>query len=554
MFLGGNTMAKKTFTIHLAKGDTADFDSLLSESARELLRRPTTRTVEDQNFGEGAKLYVFVGDSATPSWFTDLGRHFTLQGDIRNSSSCAVLAFRTTSRMFVATFAHGWMYLNEDQIEGDFGLRAAINALDETKLKRLERANLGDALRGVSLSPFQRDFNSFGLEDALDLISRISGNTRDDSSADSVSGSRSYKVSGEYSISDLPELAAEALSFFNSVRYRASSFRVIDLVTPITDHRLGVLLDELATQTIRDGGEEFELGLPISQDDDSVAYKFQGPRLQGRFPDLLLRHYVASLGDKLAGLTTQILRDHKIVAVYEDGRPNQKSSVRTALVGSVTHNGGQYAINGGEWYRVDELFKTEIQAKYNSLVTNWAIQPTPLRKIYDADGNGHFQPEDSYNREFAEAFGFVLLDKELIAIPGVQRSGFEACDILDIEGKRFIHIKKSSRRSTVLSHFFKQGSNAAQQFSRFPAVWDQLLAKVEEVAGRDASVKLSAAKQNTAIKWTVMFVIADSPRTNGEFNIPFFSKISLRDELIGLNAMGYDVEVRFIGLEPEVIQ
>jgi len=547
-------MAKRTFTLHLVKADTVDFDALLSETAKERLTRASTKTIEDQNFGDGAKLYVFVGDNATPSWFTEVRRYFPVQGSIQNSSSCAVLAFRTANRMFAATFAHGWMYLDEEQIEGDFGLRAAINALDETKLRRLERANLGDALRGVSLSPFQRDFNSFGLEDALDLISRISGNTRDESSADSVSGSRSYKVSGEYNISDLPDLAREALDFYNSDSYLESSFKIIDLVTPITDRRLGLLLDELATQNIRDGGEEFELGLPISQDDDSVAYKFQGPRLPGRFPDLLLRHYVIALGDKLADLTTQVLRDHRIVAVYEDGRPEQKSSVRSALIGSVTHDGGQYAINGGAWYRVDELFKNGIEASFNSLIKNWEIQPSPLRKIYDEKGNGHYQPEDSFNQAFAAALEYVLLDKKLIEIPGVRRSGFEACDILDIEGKKFIHIKKSSRRSNVLSHFFKQGSNAAQQFSRFPAAWDQLQARVEEVAGPDATARLSLAIQNTVDRWTVMFVIADSPRTNGEFNIPFFSKISLRDELIGLNAMGYHVELRFIGLEPEVIQ
>jgi uncharacterized protein (TIGR04141 family) len=49
-------------------------------------------------------------------------------------------------------------------------------------------------------------------------------------------------------------------------------------------------------------------------------------------------------------------------------------------------------------------------------------------------------------------------------------------------------------------------------------------------------------------------VIADAPRQTGEFNIPFFSKISLRDEAITLKAMEYDVALRFIGLEPDVVR
>jgi uncharacterized protein (TIGR04141 family) len=54
-------------------------------------------------------------------------------------------------------------------------------------------------------------------------------------------------------------------------------------------------------------------------------------------------------------------------------------------------------------------------------------------------------------------------------------------------------------------------------------------------------------------KWTVEFVIADSPRADGRFNIPFFSKISLRDETNILKAMGYDVCLRFITLEPDEV-
>lgn len=548
-------MAKKTLTLHLAKPDVIEFDQVLSEQAIERLRRPTTRIVEATGFAGGAKLYVFVGDEAPPSWLRDLRRVFPVPGNIETNSACAVLAFRSSDRVFVSTFAHGWMYLDEDNIEGDFGLRVAINALDEKKLKRLERANLGDALRGVSLSPFQREFTSFGLDDALDLVRRISGRTRDESTADSLSGSRSLKVSGDFSIDDLPGIALEALEFYGSTDYRNSNFKIIDSVSPITDRRLSSALDAMAVESIRDEREEFELGLPISYDDDSVAYRFLGPRLRGRYPDLLLRHYTAALGERLAEITTETLRDHKVVAIYEDdARPDQKWSVRSALIGSVTREGGRYAINEGEWYRVDETFKNSIEANFQSLIEEWEAEQTPLRKIYDADGAGRYQSEASYNAEIAAASGFILLDARLIEIPDVQRSAFEACDLLDIDGKRFIHVKKSSRRSNILSHFFKRGSNSAQQFGRFPTAWDELLTLVTRTGGETTATRLRAAIEDKSRPWTVQFVIADTPRVSGEFNIPFFSKISLRDEAINLKAMGYRVALRFIGLEPDEIR
>jgi len=418
----------------------------------------------------------------------------------------------------------------------------------------LERANLGDALRGVSLSPFQRDFTSFGLDDALDLVKNVSGKTIEDSSADSLSGSRALKVSGDFSIEDLPEIAEEALEFYGSVNYQNSSFKIIDSVSAVTDTRLSAILDGLAIDSIRSGLDEFELGLPIRYDDDSVGYKFAGPRLQGRYPDLLLRNYTSALGPKLLDITIETLKDHKVVAVYEDARPDQKWSVRSALVGSLSHDGGRYAINEGEWYRVDEAFKNSIEEKFQDMIEEWEEPQVPFRKIYDASNNGQFQTEASYNAEMAHRTGYILMDKKLIGIPGVQRSRFEPCDLLDIEGKRFIHVKKSSRRSNILSHFFKQASNSAQQFSKFPAAWDELVKIVEDNNGTEIALNLISAIESKDRKWKILLIIADAPRQNRLFNIPFFSKISLRDESITLNAMGYEISLRFIGLEPEELR
>ncbi|WP_145964620.1 DUF6119 family protein [Rhizobium phaseoli] len=550
----GGMMTRKSYTLHLAKGDIAEFAHVLSETAANKLGTPFLHITEREDFAEGARLYVFDSPEFPPKWLRELRGEFQIPANIQMSSACAILAFRQSERMFAATFAHGWMYLAEENFEGDFGLRAAINALDDGKLKRLERANLGDAMRAVSLSPFQRDLRSFGLDDALDLVRKVSGKTRDDASADSLTGARSLKVTGEYNLDDLPEIAAEALQLFMATRYQQTAFQILDVVTPIADSRLITTLDDLAAESIRLGREEFELGLPASHDDDGVAYCFSGPRLRGRFPDLLMRHYASALGTRIADVNAQTLRDHKIIAEFEDNaRPDQKWSIRKALVGSMVHEGGRYAANEGEWYRVDEIFKTATEDAYSDLVVGWDNPPVPLRKEYDEDGNGRYQTEASYNAERAAALGYVLLDMRSVNIPGVQRSDFEPCDLLDITDKRFIHVKKSSRRSSVLSHFFKQGSNAAQNFKRYPAAWDQLLALTEAISGVDVSNELQIALADGERPWTVEFWIADTPRANGVFNIPFFSKISLRDETSRLTAMGYDVRIRFIGLEAVAI-
>lgn len=71
------------------------------------------------------------------------------------------------------------------------------------------------------------------------------------------------------------------------------------------------------------------------------------------------------------------------------------------------------------------------------------------------------------------------------------------------------------------------------------------------VAGEGAAVALEEARQEPGRPWRVEFLIADTPRQNGEFNIPFFSKVSLRDELRTLRAMKYEAAIRFIELQAE---
>lgn len=545
-------MAKKTFTLYLAKPEIENFDDLLSDTGRTRLADPSTRQVDAADFCGGAKLFVFVGQDRTPVWLRDLRQVFAVPGAIETSSASALLAFRSAERLFACAFSHGWMYLDEDKLEADFGLRVAINAIDEGKLNRLDRANLGDALRAVSHSPFQRDFKSFGLDDALDLVRKVSGSAKVDASADAMVGSRSLKLSGEFNLDELGELAEEALAYFLSNDYRDTGFSVLDMVAPVADRQIVRTLDQLAVTSIREGHDEFELGLPVNYDDDGVSYRFHGPGLRRRYADLLLRNYVSALGPKLPDLTPITIKDHKIGALTDD-RPERKWSIRSALIGSLVHEDGRYAINEGEWYRIDEAFKQSIEHSFTSLIGVWPEPPTPLRKIYDEQRNATYQSEESYNAERAAELGYLLLDQRLVGIPGVQRSRFEPCDLLDVGGKRLIHVKKSSRRSNVLSHFFKQGGNSAQQFKRFPAAWTELYTLVEQQFGLDAANELRAVNDDVNQNWTVEFWIADTPRADGSFNIPFFSKITLRDEASNLAAMNYTVVLKFIGLEAEHI-
>jgi len=547
-------MPRYSYTIFLAKEARLDFETYLTENARLQIGADGHQSVAVNDLGELAHLHVFRGSSGAPTWMRRLANRVPELQLVNRRSVAALLFVNVGQYVLVISYSHGWMLLNENMFESDFGLLVAINSLDPGKLKRLERSNLGDALQGVSQSPFQRDFNSFGMDDALDLVKKLSGAAQDDNGLDTVTGARSLKVTGDFSIDDIVAMSGDIIALFTSTEYRDTAFRIIDSVRPVTDGLLKDELFDIAVDSIKTNEDRFELGLPSNSESEGVCFRFSGPRLRRSFPDLLLRHYVESMGDSINTITSQTLVDHKIISEFDDDRPPMVWPLKKALLGSVSRNGERYAINDGRWYRVDEAFKISIENSFATVVRDWDIaRPGPIRKIYDIDGNGRIEAESDYNERIAQDLGLVLLDKTEIVIPDVVRSGFEPCDLLDVANRRFIHVKKNSRRSNILSHFFKQGSNSGQQFRKVPATWHRLIEIVRE-AGHDLEASLLEEQvDNPGVGWTVEFWIADAPRRNGDFNIPFFSKISLRDEASDLRAMRYNVALRFIEISPDNI-
>ncbi len=73
----------------------------------------------------------------------------------------------------------------------------------------------------------------------------------------------------------------------------------------------------------------------------------------------------------------------------------------------------------------------------------------------------------------------------------------------------------------------------------------KMVEKVKQSFGAAKAKELEAVLDK---RWTVEFQIADFPRPDGTHNIPFFSKLTLREEARDIEAMEFDVAVRFIKL------
>lgn len=465
--------------------------------------------------------------------------------------------FQKNDRIFALTFSYAHVYLDTAATEADFGLRSAINFVSDEKLRSVERSNIGEAIREFIQSANLRDFRSFGFDDTLDLIRKVSGYGLDDSFAEAVTGARALRFTKDVELDDVPDVTAEAVNLFMSTAYQRTSFGIIDFLSPVPDPLENTSLDQALVDAIRNASDEFEIALPEIDTDGVRSFRFERAGLSGFHPDLSLELYREGLGNRLVGLSVDDLKKHKVAAFDEDGaKPVKLWSVYHSLVGSLSLDGKRYALNEGLWYRVDDKFKQSADTAFAELCREPDKKFRPLKKMYpQSSGKGkkrpHYQPEGSYNEEISKESGYILLDRRPVSIDDVPGPGMEACDLLDIEGRRLIHLKKSSRQSSVLSHLFKQGGNAAQMIKKYDLFRKNLVEVVQKHYGKAKALELADAldSKGAAREWTVEFQIADFPRENGEHNIPFLSKLTLRDEARSIRAMGFDVKVGFITLQ-----
>lgn len=543
-------MAKtNSFSLYLAKEDVEGFDDLLTDKARGLLKSPEAKRISTKDIGDAAVLYVFTGHSDPPKWVSLLQPHFPSMPSVRSRSPCAIVAFKKENRIFALTYSYGHSYLDDAKTEAEFGLRVAINSVNDEKLRSVEKTNIGAAIRDYAQSAGLNNLRSLGREETLDLIRKVSGHTESSDFADKVSGARSLRFSAEMDLPDVPESAAEVLDLFKSQAYKRTAFAVIDQFPQVRDPSVAKLLDELALASIREGDDDFEIAIPGILPPESVgSFRFEGARISGWFVDLSMELYQESLGGDLEELTLEELKKHKVAAYADDMQfPLERCSVHHALVGSIMHDGERYAINEGVWYKISRGVRDTAEKVFEDVhgPEDAKFGPLTQRLGATAKDRAGYESERAYNTRIADSTGYLMMDGKLIKAEG--GSEFEACDLLDLSGRRFIHVKKSSRKSSLLSHFFKQGSHAAELIRWDDTFRDGLLNRVKSDYGsqEERSLRRSLGSDD---KWTIDFRIADFPRKNKKFNIPFFSKLSLRDESKKISRANFVTQLGFIRL------
>lgn len=186
-----------------------------------------------------------------------------------------------------------------------------------------------------------------------------------------------------------------------------------------------------------------------------------------------------------------------------------------------------YAINGGNWYKINADFATEINNSFNSLpLSNIEFVECPSDK-----------DEDDYNQLLVDNIPDAhLIHKYKISIGGGSGNNIEPCDVaID---KTLIYIKNNGG-SAYLSHLFNQATNSCSALKDLT-----FRTRFKEKLIADGIVGIVDDNFN-ASDYTIVLGIINRYHDERP-HIPFFSKVSIKYAYQQIVNLGYNFELKNI--------
>lgn len=492
----------------------------------ELVKLDKADAPIDLDIGDGqARLYVKTDVVRQQPPWTQL---FTALPEVpddtfgRPNSVGAVLIYRAADATFLLSFGMGQHLVQQDAVERDFGLRVTLNSVNPNELRALDKATYthrplvsrNQSSRGVDIFDLDVDGES-------EMLYAITGLSQDPQLGPRVTGRDALTIQLAVQADALPALLAHALT-----RYRAqlpAAFEWVDNVQRVRDpdflHLLDSVLDDMLVQP---NGAMLWMGEPEIVDWEQVAgYQFDLRARTPMHPTLDLDHLTAHLHAAGESLCVDSLRRHWVHLVDANHQPLKTWHAYRCLNAEISEDDATYVLRNGNWLKVKPSFAAQVDESLRTL----SIRDLALPEFQHAS-------EGEYNDHVATTdASYYNLDANTIRLGG-SYDKIEFCDLIK-DHRTLIHVK-FYRSSSTLSHLFAQGHVAAETFVKDEQFRERLNIKLPA-----ASRLADPQARPDARQYSVIYAIATNKTLPAE--LPFFSKVTLKNATRTLRALNYDV-------------
>lgn len=463
----------------------------------------------------------------TPNWVTDffgasLGDKFKILSASSNGVLVTTATHAGSERTFAVVFGQGRHLLDDGVFEERFGLKVVLNSVVKDSLRSMDRTALGAVPKhSREQMSLESEASSFGIDVEQDLINAVTGRSGDSQLGTTITGRDALSASVKVDVQNVRDFLSACLERYFSDAYKKD----FDWIDQIKDVRDPATLDRLNGWLVdRLNGTDLEkiwMAPPTIIDWVKVAgFRFSASKKATTHADLLLDELLGALEGR--EITIERLKGKQIYAVSAtDDEPVEHWTAYKCIYAEAALDGSVFILNGGKWFEIAKGFTDRVIADFDSIPESEVALPEY------AHAN-----EGSYNEALPGALGgSFCMDRKMISHGG-GRSTIEFCDLLTAD-KKLVHVKHYSG-SAQLSHLFNQGVVSGELFAED----SDFRTKVNEHLP-DALKLPDTATRPDPTQYEVVFAIIS--KSDKPLDIPFFSKVSIRNAQRRLAGYGYKV-------------
>jgi uncharacterized protein (TIGR04141 family) len=480
--------------------------------------------------------YLQDSHAKTPSWLKDfflneLDGKFALFSAGAKALLAVSIPWNGGSRLFAIAFGYGRLILTDGVVEERFGLKVVLNSVDPKSLRSIDKISLG-AIAKQSREQISRagETATFGIDIEQDLVNAVTGRSKNPALGKMISGRDSLSISVKINLKGICGFLPLCMQQYESKDYQ-TDFDWIDQIRDIRDTAQRDNLNVNLLQRLKNGDlDKIWMAAPSILDwVDTKGFKYSKAKSSELRDDLDIHDFLSTL--KPEEVTLGALKSRLIYAVSsKNDTETEHWNAYSCLYAETTVGERVFILNQGKWYEIAAGFTKQVIEDFTAIPESQISLPHYTHK-----------DEGAYNEYLPPVLAnSCCMDRKLISYGGAH-SSIEFCDLMT-NSNQLVHIKRYGG-SSHLSHLFNQGVVSGELFISDGAFRQKINEKLP------ATHKLpDVVNSPDARKWEIVFAIIS--KSNNPLDIPFFSKVSLRNAQRRLQTYGYKVSKKKIQITP----
>lgn len=345
-----NQVSSRSLTIYLSKDNRRPGSLIKGRDGIEQKMIPV-------GGGVRGRLLIKPPDGKPPSWASFFSEHVDPNEFGEVSSCSAVLLVPVETRWAAVTFGQGRHLLWPDAFEDRFGLRVALNCIDETKIRSMDKQTF-DAIARHTLeqASYEANAGEFGFDIERDMLRAVTGTPRNSDLGKRLTGMDALSAQVQVELRGLFDLLESYHHKFFDTSYQ-DSFPWVDQISEVSDPALESTLNEAVIKTIRE--QQFDrcwLAVPDIIDWSLVSgFRYSQANKSPELYDIHLKTYLASLKHP-EELSLPRLKSSRVYCMNENDQILRSWSVFNCLYCELDYGGHSYVLNAGKWYALEKNF------------------------------------------------------------------------------------------------------------------------------------------------------------------------------------------------------